>query len=497
MNPLKILVTLVAFSLASLAQAKPNIVWIFCDDMAVNALSSYPSRFAEMNLTPNIDRIAREGMRFDRFYVANSICAPSRATLLTGKHSHKNGKYGNIEPFDHDQMQFQKLIGQADYPTALLGKTHLDGDVQGFDHWETLPGQGDYENPRFNTADGPTRFEGHSSDLITDRALNWYHHQRDADRPFMLMVHYKAPHRHWVPAPRFVEAFKDKTFPEPDTLFDDYATRAMAAGHKMGIGEHMKMDLDLKTDVWPHRAYLLDEALTGEDLVRAKYQAYLRDYFACVAGVDENVGRLLDQLEADGLSDNTIVIFSSDQGFYLGEHGWFDKRWMYEESFRTPFLIKWPGVVKPGTTNRDLAQNIDWAPTFLDIAGLTPPADMQGRSLVPLFAGERPTDWRTSLYYHYYMDGGHGVTRQEGVSDGEFKLIRYYGNQAKGTDYWELFDLTQDPAEMNNVYPSAAQAEKVAEMKTELQRLRDYYEVPDEEVVMMTREEYRRRNLSP
>ena len=399
--PLKAIIA--SLLLVSAAQAQgPNILWLFCDDMAVSALGAYESRFVGMNLTPNLDRIAKEGMRFDKFYVSNSICSPSRATLLTGKHSHKNGKYTNSDAFDHNQLQFQKLIGQGGYQSALFGKTHLDGVVQGFDHWETMPGQGSYENPTLNTAKGPVIHQGHSSDVITDRALNWYKTQRVKEQPFMLMVHYKAPHRNWVPAPRFVDKFKDVTFPEPATLFDDYATRPMAASHAMGIDRHMKVTKDLKADVWPHRAYLLDKNLTGMELVRAKYQAYMRDYFACVAGVDENIGRLLAQLEADGLADNTIVMFSSDQGFYLGEHGWFDKRWMYEESFRTPFLVKWPGVVVPGSSNQDLAQNIDWAPTFLAIAGVAVPAEMQGVSLVPLFKGGKPGDWRKSVYYHYY-----------------------------------------------------------------------------------------------
>ncbi|WP_238710180.1 sulfatase family protein [Oceanipulchritudo coccoides] len=468
--------------MASSAQAdKPNILWLFCDDMAVNAIGAYESRFADMNPTPNIDRLAWEGIRFDKCYVANSVCAPSRATLLTGKHSHKNGLRGNLEDFDHDQMQFQKMIGQAGYQSAIFGKTHLRGDVQGFDHWETLPGHGKYENPSLNTANGTIQTTGHSSDVITDHALNWYCTRRDPDKPFILMVHYKAPHRKWIPASRFVGAFKDKIFPEPKTLFDDYETRKLAATHAMGIGKHMKVEKDLKADRWQHRKFLLDESLTGEALVHAKYQAYLQDYFACVAGVDASVGRLLAQLKADGIYDNTIVMFSSDQGFYLGEHGWFDKRWMYEESFRTPFLVKWSGVTTPGSSNSDLVQNIDFAPTFLDIAGVDAPGEMQGESLVPLFKGQTPTDWRKSLYYHYYMTQ-HGTTPHEGVSKGDFKLIRFYGEKTGGTDQWELFDLETDSAELNNLYDNPDMTGKVAELKAELFRLRDYYDVPDEKV---------------
>ena len=466
---------------------KPNILWLFCDDMAVNAIGAYGSRFADMNFTQNIDGLARDGMRFDKTYVCNSVCAPSRAALLTGKHSHKNGKYGNVEKFNHDQMQFQKLIGKGGYQSALFGKTHLQGEIQGFDHWETLPGHGKYINPALLTVEGKVNHEGHSSDVITNRALEWYNEKRDKDKPFMLMVHYKAPHRAWIPAPRFVEKFKNTVFPEPETLFDDYKTRDMAVQHSMGIREHMNLEKDLKTNIWEHRKYLLNKDLSKEELTRQKYQAYMRDYFACVAGVDENVGRLLDQLKADGIDDNTIVMFSSDQGFYLGEHGWFDKRWMYEESFRTPYIVKWPGVTKPGSVNTDLCQNIDFAETFLDIAGVEAPSDMQGESLVPLFEGETPKDWRKSLYYHYYMEG-HGVTMHDGVSTGDYKLIKFYGKKAKGKDHWEFYDLKNDPAEMNNLYNNPEMASKIKEMKEEYASIRDYYEVPDERVVMVKRD---------
>jgi arylsulfatase A-like enzyme len=469
------------------ASKSPNILWIFCDDMAVNALGAYQSHFSPMNLTPNIDQIAEKGMRFDKFYVGNSICAPSRATLLTGKHSHKNGKYGNIEDFNHDQMQFQKLLKEGGYQSALIGKTHLKGELQGFDYWETLPGHGKYINPKFKTAKGLINTEGHSTDVITNHAMDWLLNKRNKESPFILMVHYKAPHRNWTPAQRFVDKFKDTSFPEPNSFMDTYQTREMAKLHNMGIKEHMKNIGDLKADKWAHRSKLLDKNIDKNTLARLKYQAYMQDYFGCVAGVDENVGRLLDEIEEQGLTKNTVVMFSSDQGFYLGEHGWFDKRWMYEESFRTPLIVKWPGIVKAGSVNTDLGQNIDFAPTFLDLAGVEIPNEMQGESLVPLLKSETPEDWRSSLYYHYYMDGGHGVTRHEGVSDGNFKLIRFYGSKTKGIDNWELFNLKKDPSELNNIYSKPEYSTNLKKMHLELQKLRDYYEVPDEEVVMVKR----------
>jgi arylsulfatase A-like enzyme len=462
---------------------RPNIVWVFSDDHAYQAIGAYGGRFEKLNLTPNIDSLARDGMIFDRAYVANSICAPSRATLLTGKHSHLNGKYDNRGGFNHDQQQFQKILQAAGYQTVMIGKIHLDGNMQGFDYWEVLPGQGQYRNPRFITEQGRTRYEGHSTDIITDRALNWLKKGRDKDRPFMLMVHYKAPHRTWIPAERFRKEFSTKTFPEPETLFDDYYGRG-AAAHKqdMTILKTMGMVMDLKVHRRPDRKeYLEKHNPQGDDLVRWKYQAYMQDYLACIAGVDENVGRILKQLKKKRLDKNTVVMYSSDQGFYLGEHGWFDKRFMYEESFRTPLLARWPGVIKPGSRNDDLVQNIDFAETFLDIAGAPIPGDMQGKSLVPLMKGKTPTDWRKSLYYHYYeYPAVHSVRRHEGVADKRYKLIRFYGEDVPNGEEWEFYDLKTDPNEMNSIYHDPAQTERIAEMKAELQRLREFYKVPAE-----------------
>ena len=474
----------VLISTAAIAeiQERPNILWLFSDDHAYQAIGAYGGRFAEMNLTPNLDSIAAQGMRFDKCYVANSICAPSRATLLTGKHSHKNGKIDNRGAFNHDQMQFQKLLSANGYETAMIGKIHLAGEMQGFDYWEVLRGQGVYENPEFISENGKTKYQGHSTDIITDRALNWLSNGRDQSKPFMAMVHYKAPHRNWIAAERFRKRFEKTVFPEPETLFDDYSTRGVAAHQQdMSIAKTMKNEWDFKTDRWEFRDKLLNQSgLSGKELVRVKYQEYMRDYLACIAGVDENVGRLLQYLKENGLEENTVVMYSADQGFYLGEHGWFDKRFMYEESFRTPLLAKWPGVIKPSSVNSDLVQNIDFAETFLDISGTEIPSDMQGRSLVPVMAGDTPADWRKSLYYHYYeYPGIHQVRRHEGVTTGRYKLIRFYGIDVPDGEEWELYDLERDKQELNNEYSNPEYAAVIAKLKAELQDLRDKYEVVD------------------
>lgn len=464
---------------------KPNILWLFSDDHAYQAIGAYGGRFGDLNLTPNIDRMADQGMRFDRAYVGNSICAPSRATLLTGKHSHMHGKVDNYTEFDHDQPQFQKLLQQNGYQTAMVGKIHLDGRMQGFDYWEVLPGQGKYWNPVFVTEEGETTYEGeHSTDVITRKAINWLESERDKDKPFMAMVHFKAPHRNWEPTTRWKERFKDRIFPEPATLFDDYEGRGFAArNQEMTILHHMSMRGDVKAHLSERQAELaLIDENDARALTKLKYQWYMRDYLACIAGVDESVGMLLDYLEKAGLAENTIVMYSSDQGFYLGERGWYDKRFMYEESYRTPFVMKWPGVTQPGSINTDLVQNIDSAPTFLDLAGVPIPDDMQGRSLVPLFKGETPDDWRKSLYYHYYEfpTYWHAVRRHEGVSTDRYKLIRFYGNDVPNGEEWEFYDLQADPHEQTSAYGDRRYESEIAELKTELLRLREQYEVPDD-----------------
>ena len=464
-----------------MALARPNIVWIFADDHAFQAVGAYGGRFGPLNLTPNIDSLGRDGMVFERAYVGNSICAPSRATLLTGKHSHLNGKYDNRGGYNHDQPQFQKVLQRAGYQTAMIGKIHLSGKMQGFDYWEVLPGQGRYINPIFITEQGRTEYKGHSTDIITDKALDWLENGRDDSKPFMVMVHYKAPHRNWTPAERNIKAFRQKTFPEPDSLFDDYSGRGTAAHQQdMSISKTMRMEGDLKVNRWPQRTAELEKLNPqGDDLVRWKYQAYMKDYLGCIAGIDENVGRLLKYLKDHDLEKTTVVMYCADQGFYLGEHGWFDKRFMYEESFRMPLLARWPGVIKPGSRNSDLVQNIDFAETFLDIAGVSIPSDMQGRSLVPLLKGRTPPDWRRSLYYHYYeYPAVHSVRRHEGVATRRYKLIRFYGKDVPNGEEWELYDLERDPHEMKSVYWDPAQVQRVSELKAELQRLRRHYAVP-------------------
>ncbi|MEM7812875.1 MAG: sulfatase [Planctomycetota bacterium] len=463
----------------AISAERPNILWLFSDDHAVNSVGAYGGHAS--GFTPNLDRLAAGGVTFDRAYVANSICAPSRATLLTGKHSHKNSKFTNKsnEPFDHDQPQVQKYLRESGYRTAMIGKIHLNGAMQGFDHWEVLKGQGRYEDPILLSENGSKTYEGHSSDVVTDIALEWLDDAAERPEPFFAMVHYKAPHRWWLPSDRWKKKLEGVESEEPASLFDDYSGRGFAAGNQdMSIEETMSLGRDLKADIWPERAELF-AGLEGRELVRTKFQAYMRDYVACVAGMDENIGRLLDWLDETGLAENTVVMYSSDQGFYLGEHGWFDKRFMYEESFRTPLIARWPGVTDPGSRCDALVQNIDYAETFLEIAGVDVPGDMQGRGLTPLLKGEAPADWRDSLYYHYYeYPRPHRVVPHEGVFDGRFKLIRFYHEDVPGGEEWELYDLETDPNEMRSVYQDPAMADRVATLKTELARLRDFYDVP-------------------
>jgi arylsulfatase A-like enzyme len=475
--------------------------------------------------------MAQEGMRFDRAYVGNSICAPSRATLLTGKHSHVHGKFDNVGSFDHNQPQFQKILQQHGYQTAMIGKIHLAGQMQGFDHWEVLPGQGDYYQPYFRNQDGHYMEQGYVTDIITDKSLAWLENGRDKDKPFMLMIHHKAAHRSWMPASRHVGMYEEMHIPEPDTLFDDYATReAAAAKADMTLRDKMTVESDLKlftTNSWARyeaakqqfiekggpfpplggwefgsyfrmtdeQRKIWDEAreagnrkilakgeawLKTREGVRWRYQRYMKDYLGCIASLDENIGRVLDYLDEHGLAENTVVMYSSDQGFYMGEHGWFDKRFMYEESFRTPLIARWPGHTKPGSVNNDLVQNIDFAETFLELAGAPVPDDMQGRSLIPLLKGETPDDWRTSLYYHYYAyPANHNVRRHEGVADKRYKLIRFYGPNVANGEAWEFFDLQADPAEMNNTYANPENAPRIAAMKKELARLKEKFNVPE------------------
>jgi arylsulfatase A-like enzyme len=463
--------------------ARPNILFVFTDDHAAHAISAYGSK---INKTPNIDRLAKEGMLFRNCFCTNSICAPSRAVILTGKHSHINGVIDNVARFDGSQPHIGKLLGQAGYQTAMLGKWHLKTTPTGFDYWEILPGQGDYYNPVFITAGGKVKHTGYVTDLITDTALAWLD-KRDRGKPFLLMYQHKAPHRSWEPGPKHLNLYRDVKIPEPATLFDDHAGLASPAKkQEMTVALHLTpRDLKLvpPPNLTPEQRKAWDSAygpaneafrkakLEGKELVRWKYQRYIKDYLRCVAGVDDNLGRVLKYLDDNDLAKDTVVIYSSDQGFYLGDRGWYDKRWMYEESLRMPFIVRWPGVVKPGSENRDLVQNLDFAETFLDLAGVKVPDDMQGRSLVPLLKGETPTDWRKSIYYHYYeYPAVHSVQRHYGVRTQRYKLIHYYL-----VGEWELFDLEKDPGERKSVYADPAYAGVVKELKEELTRLRKLY----------------------
>ncbi len=499
------------------AAEKPNILFLFSDDHALEAISAYGGRLKEIAPTPNIDRIANEGMLFRRSYCGNSICGPSRATILTGKHTHINGFMdNNYSRFDGTQPTFPKMLQQAGYETALIGKWHLISKPTGFDHWEILPGQGSYYNPDFIQMDGGTkRVTGYCTDLVADKSIEWLKNRKDKSKPFILMSQQKAPHRHWFPPVRHMDLFDDITIPEPPTLFDDYANRAdalkqqgMSIAHDFNWGEDMflhgpKGDPrfsdafggtkgfigEYKNRMSPEEqkafdaAYgaenqaLLDQLAKGmsdEELTRWKYQRYMKNYLRCVRALDENIGRLLDYLDESGLAKNTIVIYSSDQGFYLGEHGWYDKRWMFEESLSMPFLIRWPGVVKPGTQSKAMIQNIDYAPTFLDLCGAPIPDDMQGKSLVPVLKGqgEAPAGWRDAIYYEYSGEWTHKVARHEGVRNERYKLMHF-----PDTDEWMLFDLEKDPQEMTNVAGQPDYVPVLVEMKQLFDRLREQYQV--------------------
>jgi arylsulfatase A-like enzyme/lysophospholipase L1-like esterase len=489
---------------------QPNIVFIFTDDHAVQAIGAYGSR---INETPNIDRIAREGSVFLNSFCANSLCGPSRACIQTGKHSHLNGFRRNGDRFDSSQTTFPKLLQQAGYQTAVIGKWHLETDPVGYDYWEVLPGQGSYYNPDLIQMDGTRkRYEGYCTDIVTDLALNWLQQQRDTSKPFMLMCQHKAPHRNWAPAARHMGLYTDQDVPEPETLFDDYANRSrLLQENEMSVARHFHWGHDMKfhgkalfpsyfVDDLPNGEYarmtpqqkqewdahyepenrefiqqMRSEQLSDEDVVRWKYQRYIKDYLRCIAAVDESVGRVLDYLDESGLAENTIVIYASDQGFYLGEHGWYDKRWMYEESLKMPFVIRWPGVVSAGIRSETIIQNIDYAPTFLEAAGVAVPAEMQGRSLVPVLRNEcRPTaDWRDAIYYAYYENAAvHNVPAHDGVRTDRYKLMFF-----PRTREWQLMDLQEDPHEMRSVHADPAYAEILAGMQKRYRDLRQFYGV--------------------
>jgi len=475
-----------------LPAAPPNIVFIFSDDHAYQAISAYqdPRQLID---TPHIDRLAREGMRFDRCLVPNSICGPSRATVLTGKYSHRNGFYNNTNcRFDAQQATFPKLLQAAGYQTALIGKWHLVSDPTGFDHWQILPGQGDYYRPAMIRNGKPIEEPGYVTDIITDRSLEWLA-ERDPKRPFLLMMQHKAPHRDWEPPVRLLGHDQDRKYPEPPTLLDDFAGRGIAErDQKMMLGKSMSPD-DLKLvppkrlspeerKAWdayyePRNAAFRAAKPSGEEVLHWRYQRYLHDYLACVKAVDESVGRLLAALDEHGLADNTLVVYCSDQGFFLGEHGWFDKRWIFEESLRTPLLVRWPKTIRPGSVNSDLVSNVDFAQTLLAAAGVAAPPDVQGRDLTPLLRGETPADWRKSFYYHYYeYPEPHHVRPHYGVVTDRYKLVHFYYD----ADYWELFDLKKDPLELLSVWGQPEYAAVEKELTEEVRRLRAELSVPDE-----------------
>jgi arylsulfatase A-like enzyme len=468
-----------------------NIIYIMADDHAYQAVSAYGSQISKLAPTPNIDRIAQQGARMDAVYCTNSICGPSRSSILTGKFSHVNGFYKNVDggDFNGEQLTFPKVFQKNGYQTAVIGKWHLGTTPTGFDYSKVLinwGGQGTYFNPQFciNGKDTVIETKRHSTKAIEDDCLDWLSN-RDTSKPFMLLYQFKAPHRDWRPDSMFHELFSDFDFPLPETFKDDYEGRLAASENMMEIGNHLNRR-DMKQvpppglsrrDSMRWLAYgdkgqywSPNDSLTGDALKYWKYQTYIKDYLRCVAGVDRAVGSVLDYLEENGLSENTIVVYTSDQGFYLGEHGWFDKRWMYEESFKMPFLIKNPRTIEAGTTSDAMVMNVDFAPTLLDMAGLEIPAQMQGKSFKGAFEGDDKNK-RKSVYYHYYeYPIWHKVQPHYGVKTDRYKLMHFYYSM----DEWELYDLKTDPNEMRNIYAEAP-AELIESLKKELQALRKEY----------------------
>lgn len=511
---------------AAAATQRPNIVYIMCDDHAFQCISAYGSPISKLAPTPNIDRIAQRGMRFDRAFVENSLSTPSRACLMTGLYSNQNGQRQLGEGIDTTRTFFTEQLQQAGYQTAVVGKWHMGCDPKGFDYYHIYNDQGQYYNPQYRGTDTDGKYiveEGYSTDLTTDHALSFIEH-RDTNKPFCLLLHHKAPHRNWLANTKYFGMYDNVTFPMPETFYDDYETRGSAVRtQKMSVTKDMRWEQDFKVpemldtanaDSWdsylslmnevnrmnpeqriawgkyyyPRNRRLLEARLTGKELDEWKYQNYIRDYMSVIKSVDESVGRVLDYLDSHGLTENTIIVYTSDQGFYMGEHGWFDKRFMYEESLRTPLLIAYPGHIQPGTVCNKLVQNIDYAPTFLDLAGISKPKELPGRSLTPLFkAGDKVKGWRNSIYYHYYdYPTYHMVRKHDGVRTDRYKLIHFYGaggldavkenkyQRQPGTrehgcmkyltslgyfepkdsavNYNELYDLQADPHELNNLY---------------------------------------------
>lgn len=492
---------------------RPNIIFIMSDDHAYQAISAYGSKLIQ---TPNIDKIANDGMLFTNACVTNSICAPSRATILTGKHNHINGKIDNHFPFDTTQVTFPQIFQKNGYKTAMFGKLHFGNNPKGVDEFMILPGQGNYINPDFISTSGETKkIQGYVTDIITDLSLDWLKKEANNEKPFMMMYLHKAPHRPWWPRADKFEEFSKKKYPEPASLFDDYSNRGTAAKTaEMNLLKHMMYSHDSKVkpetlakmgdfvqpkveeyrnsfygpygrateeqkkayeptlkkinqefeEQWPK--------MSDREKMKWKYQRYMQDYLATISSVDDNVGRLLDYLEESGLEENTIVVYTSDQGFFLGEHGWFDKRFIYNESFKTPLLVKWPGVIKPKSIENEMVQNLDFAQTLLEAAQIRPPADMQGESLLPLLKGEKGKWNRDAVYYHYYeYPSVHMVKRHYGIVNKEYKLVHFYHD----VDEWELYDREKDPNEMKNEYQNPEYAEVVKSLTIDLYKLRKKY----------------------
>lgn len=486
----------------------PNILFIMSDDHAQRAISAYDS---SLILTPNIDRIANEGMIFRNSFVTNSICAPSRAVMLTGKFSHLNGKRDNTDVFNGDQATFPKLLQNAGYETAVIGKWHLKSPPRGFDYWKILLGQGEYYSPRFASSTDTTEVRGYVTDIITDFVLDFLG-SRDKKKPFCLLYHHKAPHRNWMPDIQDLHAYENDTLPLPDNFHDNYTGRYAAESADMRITD-MYLSYDIKLhpkaytketgsggkagfkaeDNWnkvlermtddkrnKFIAHYAEEnkkfqqvVWSDKELAEWKYQRYLKDYLRCIRSVDRNIGRVLDYLDENGLTENTLVVYTSDQGFYLGEHGWYDKRFMYEESLRTPLMMRYPKEITGGSQTDQMVQNIDYAPTFLDIADIEMPDEIQGKTLTSVIKNEVNTEWRNAIYYHYYEypHGWHKVKKHYGVRTKRYKLIHFY----QDTDNWELYDLQKDPMEMNNVYNKTAYEEIQNELYTKLMGLRAKY----------------------
>jgi arylsulfatase A-like enzyme len=464
------------------AQARPNILFIMTDDHAAHAISAYGSK---VNSTPNIDRIAREGALLRNVFATNSICTPSRAAILTGQYSHANG-VTMFNRLDSSRVTVAQLLRRAGYHTAMIGKWHLGSDPVGFDHWEILPGQGAYVNPILYTARGETTYPGYVTDVITDLGLAFLR-ERPRERPFFLMLHHKAPHRHWQPDSAHAAQFAGRWIPEPPTLWDNYTGRSDALReNEQLIARHLsRRDLKLPPppglsqqeanrwlNAFPDTVVIerggASVTLTGHELTRWKYQRYMQDYLATVQSVDDNIGRVLRYLDDSGLARNTIVIYTSDQGFFLGDHGLYDKRFMYEESLRMPLVARWPAAIRAGTTVDQMVLNVDFAPMFLDAAGAGVPPEMHGRSFLSILRGRTPNDWRTSMYYRYYRDPGHHNTRQHyGVRTMTHKLIHFWTK-----DQWELFDLRNDPFELHNLYGQPGHERISESLKGELSRLK-------------------------